>query len=212
MTVNTLFILIFALWIIGTLALCAASIKWGLKWTGVANISMAKALGLWLVFLVVGLAAALLAALLVGAVFLAISFVPSDLWLDVFGFALGFAVPCVVIAFVYKVRFLRAFIATIPFAIAPWLMALFAVYGIRPFVYEAFTIPTNAMAPTLLGNHWEAPCPRCGAIAYGTPLEPGMPEPPSGFMMNCSKERRSVLVENAPATTCGGDRILVCKL
>jgi signal peptidase I len=208
MSANTLFILILAIFVIGTLVLNAASIKWGLKWTGVANVSMAKALGLWLVFLLASLAA----SLLVGAVFFAISFIPSDLWLDVAGFALHFVVTCVVIAFVYKVRFLRAFIATIPYAVAPWLMALVAVYGIRPFVYEAFSIPTNAMAPTILGDHWEAPCPRCGAPAYGSPLEPGMPAPSSGFTAICSKEMRSVFVSKLPKEKHEGDRILVCKL
>jgi len=208
MTANTWFILIFALSIIGTLALTAASIKWGLKWTGVANVSMAKAIGLWLVFLVASFAA----GLLVGAVFLAFSVMPSDLWLNVFAFALPVAVPCVVIAFVYKVRFLRALIATIPYAVAPWLMALVAVYAIRPFVYEAFSIPTNAMAPTILGDHWTAPCPNCGAPAYGTPLEPGMPPPPGGFTAICSKEMRSVSVSDAPKEIYGGDRILVSKL
>lgn len=33
---------------------------------------------------------------------------------------------------------------------------------IRHFAMEAFVIPTGSMAPTLLGDHFEVTCPRCG--------------------------------------------------
>src|SRR5207244_2964476 len=31
-----------------------------------------------------------------------------------------------------------------------------------PFILEAFVIPTNSMAPTLIGSHKNAVCPHCG--------------------------------------------------
>ena len=44
-----------------------------------------------------------------------------------------------------------------------------ALLAARLYVFEAFKTPTNSMAPTILGQHWEAPCPRCGSLAYCTP-------------------------------------------
>jgi signal peptidase I len=84
--------------------------------------------------------------------------------------------------------------------------------ALRKFAYEAFLIPTNGMAPTLLGEHWEAPCPRCGAPAYSSPIDSKAQFVVDGALMVCSKERRSVTVTDLPKVRAGGDRILVCKL
>ena len=40
---------------------------------------------------------------------------------------------------------------------------------LRPFLFETSTVPTNSMAPTVLGRHWSASCPQCGEPAYCTP-------------------------------------------
>jgi signal peptidase I len=208
MSANTLFVLIFIGSVIGTLVLNAVCIKWGLKWTRIAEVSLAKAIGLWFVFLFAGL----LIGVLLGTIFHVTSINPSDRWWDVLGFALQFVVPCVVVALIYKARFLRSLLAIVPSALVPISMAVLAVYGIRPYTYEAFWIPTNEMAPSILGVHWKAPCPRCGSPAYGSPLDPDLPVPPEGVNMVCSKERQSVTVTNLPTEARDGDRILVFKL
>ena len=61
-------------------------------------------------------------------------------------------------------------------------------------------MPTNSMAPTLLGRHWEAPCPRCGSPAYATPepADRGLSQRP--VLMLCSKELRSCEVADPPRT------------
>ncbi|MEX0867859.1 MAG: signal peptidase I [Pirellulales bacterium] len=81
----------------------------------------------------------------------------------------------------------------------------------KPFVSEAFVIPTNAMAPTLLGLHQEDACPECGSIAYFSRPEPILPEreqPP--INMICERFH----VHPAPSTSKPidvGDRIVVAK-
>jgi signal peptidase I len=78
-------------------------------------------------------------------------------------------VPCFVITRVFRASWLRS--------IQAWLMTLlvsaaafgFSLFVLRPFIYEAFYMPTNAMAPTLLGRHWQGVCPQCGQPNYCTP-------------------------------------------
>jgi len=208
MTANSIYILILIALFIGSLLLQTASIRWGLKWANVAHISLLKALGLLVVFLF----AFALATVLILAILYVTSINASDRALDIFGYVSQLLVPCLVVMRLYNVQFFRALKSIVPHVLVSVSVSLFLIFVLRPFTYEAFTIPTNAMAPTLLGDHWEAPCPRCGAVAYGAPLEPGMPPPQSGFVMICSKEKRSVLVAGPATETRGGDRILVCKL
>jgi signal peptidase I len=44
-----------------------------------------------------------------------------------------------------------------------WALALAVV---RPFLFEAYVQPTNAMAPTILGRHVVGTCPSCGGTVY----------------------------------------------
>jgi signal peptidase I len=91
-------------------------------------------------------------------------------------------------------------------------LTLLALFAVRPYVYEAYVIPTDPMAPTLLGDHLTAACPRCGAPAYGLPPQTRWGPPPDGVQMICSKELRSVFVKPVPQARGGGDQILTSKL
>jgi signal peptidase I len=46
---------------------------------------------------------------------------------------------------------------------------------VRPFLVEAFVVPTNSMAPTVLGWHTSGICPRCGGAMFVPAPEPGSP-------------------------------------
>jgi signal peptidase I len=68
------------------------------------------------------------------------------------------------------------------------------------------------MAPTLLGEHLEAPCPNCGQPAYGSAPDEHSHLSPDGLQMICSKELRSVFVKDVSQMIGEGDRLTACKL
>lgn len=115
------------------------------------------------------------------------------------------------IAFVFKTSVGRAALAWLPTLVPALAFLLLTRFVVKPYWLEAFKTPTNAMAPAILGQHWEAPCPRCGSPAYMTP-EPdrGMPSNKPVLMM-CSQERRSCEVVDPPHKEFLGDRLLVSK-
>jgi signal peptidase I len=208
MSANSLFILILAGIFIGSLILYAASIKFGLKWTQIANVSALKALGLLIFFYFAG---AFVAALLFELLYVTSANPSEPVW-NLSAYLVQFLVSALVVSWLYKVRLTKALKSLVPYAFVSVVMFVVVIFGMRPFVYEAFWIPTNAMAPTLLGVHWTAPCSRCGSPAYARPIEPHAAVPPDGVPMICSKERQTVFVNNPPQETGDGDRILVCKL
>jgi signal peptidase I len=97
----------------------------------------------------------------------------SDAWailLAVIQLVATILVPCLVIMRVFKARFLRSLQAWLPTLLAPFALILFVFLVFRPFLYEAFVSPTNAMAPTLLGNHWQSVCPQCAQPNFCSPV------------------------------------------
>ena len=86
---------------------------------------------------------------------------------------------------------------------------------VRPFLAEAFVIPTGSMAPTLMGRHKEVSCPQCGFVyavnaadeaeAY-IDGESYSKRVATGICVNCRFQAR---VDREPSFR--GDRILVMK-
>jgi signal peptidase I len=208
MSANQLYLTILFMMFIGKLALTAACVKWGLKWAGIANVSLLRALGLF--FLIV-LISCVPVAITLTSIQWALPIDESGPMLDLLAVAMVLLSACLIVALTYKVRLTRAAKAIVPLVVAD-VASLVPILLIRWYAYEGFEIPTNAMAPTLLGVHWETPCPRCGEAAYGSPLDPRIPIPAQGVSMICSNERRPVLVPDPPDEVGEGDRILVCKL
>ncbi len=207
MSANLAFLIAFSLIFIGMLALMTLAVKCGLKWAKIADVSFPKAFGLYLLLILVS-----------GVVRLCAMFVHSlapdkinDLVMNCVECPIELIAPCLVVASIYKVRLLRAALGAIPFFVCGFaIIALMFVE--RAYIYEAYSIPTNGMAPTLLGEHLEAPCPRCGAPAYGSPIKDERRLPPDGWPMVCSKEMITVNIADPPKCRGSGDRILVCKL
>jgi signal peptidase I len=207
MSANLVFLIAVAFVLIVMPALMTVAVKSGLKWAKIADVSFLKAFGLYLLLVLVNGMVSLCAMF-------AHSFAPdklNDLVMNCVECAIELMVPCLVVAFIYKVRLLRAALGVFPFFVCGFAIVAL-IFVERAYIYEAFSIPTNSMAPTLLGEHLEAPCPRCGAPAYGPRMEAGRQLPPEGWQMICSKEMKSVYVTNPPKIEGGGDRMFVCKL
>lgn len=207
MTANSIFLIAFAGLALAAYVLTLASIKCGFKWTGIAEIGLLKAFGFHLLF---GLAVAVVATpLILAAVFAHIRL--TEFALNALSFALQLIVPILVVVLWYRVRFWRAALSLVPLWVTGAATLLFALLVLRPLFYECYAIPTNGMAPTLLGEHLEAPCPNCGQPAYGSPPDEHSHLSPDGLQMICSKELQSVLVKDVPKTIGPGDRITVGK-
>lgn len=58
--------------------------------------------------------------------------------------------------------------AWFPTLLSPVIVVAFLVLVAKPLLFESFVSPTNAMAPTMLGNHLRAPCATCGKPAFRT--------------------------------------------
>ncbi|MCE5267490.1 MAG: signal peptidase I [Planctomycetaceae bacterium] len=124
---------------------------------------------------------------------------------------LMFGLTWFVIARVLKTGFWRAAWAWTATLVPAASNILLVVVIVRPYMFEAFTTPTNSMAPTILGRHWEATCPRCGSPAYATP-EPNDARSPRPVLMICAKELRSCEVANPTSVEHRADKFLVNKL
>ncbi len=129
--------------------------------------------------------------------------------LGVVELAVAVVVPCAVIKAVFKARFLRALQAWLPTLLATVTTLAFAVLVLRPFLYEAFVVPTNAMAPTLVGRHWTGICPECGKPSYCSPRDDryGASDLPLMICDNFHVKKAS----DIDKTVHAGDRFMVAK-
>jgi signal peptidase I len=128
---------------------------------------------------------------------------------------LSVVVPCDVIQRLFRAHLGQAIRAWLPTLLTHVVVVAVVALVVNPFIAQAFTSPSNAMAPTLLGPHWEAPCPRCGAPAYCRP-EKSFPsvfaEDHRGEMMICSRELQTCEVRLDDETAHEADRFVVSKL
>jgi len=80
---------------------------------------------------------------------------------------------------------------------------------VRVFALEPFGVPTGSMAPALLGNHREGPCPRCGfPVRVGAPSAGGSTAEQYDTV-GCPNCGQAFSLANA--IDLNGDRLLVDK-
>lgn len=80
-------------------------------------------------------------------------------------------IPAIVIKQVFKTRFWRSLQAWLPTLLHVIVFLPFMHFVFKPHVLEAFKTPTNSMAPTVLGTHWQGTCVDCGSPAFCTPTQ-----------------------------------------
>lgn len=101
----------------------------------------------------------------------------------------------------------QAFVGWLAIQLAALPSWLFAAGVMRPFVFEAFKIPTNAMAPTICGEHLEQKCPNCG----GKLIISSASVKSDQDLGICSVCLRTAEVPIQDRTVHSGDRVLVLK-
>ncbi|MEO8494540.1 MAG: signal peptidase I [Planctomycetota bacterium] len=160
----TTFILIAALFVL----LCASLILWawllaiGLRWVKAEVVTVSKLAG-----------ATLLTSCANIGVTIASSFVAElspllEVILAVAELVFNLMITFWIIGYVFKLSTPRAAKAWLPTLAGPIVMVGLAFFVLRPFVIEAFAVPTNSMAPTILGRHLCSACPECGANAFAS--------------------------------------------
>lgn len=160
-----LFALFIGLLIISTV-LWATFLRLGLKWRKISGVTLRR--------VATATVMVAIAQFAVNASSLMLSSRLTEtqtLYLSILQLAIAVIVACLIIARSFEIRFLRAFLVWLPTIFASAITLAFLHYVFTPYVYEAFYIPTNAMAPTLLGNHWKDACPECGTSRYCSPVD-----------------------------------------
>src|SRR4051812_32978489 len=110
MTANQAYLIFLTFVVIVSLLLPVFSLKLGLKWAKVANVSLLKAFGLCLLVVFVSYVVCICAML----VYMLLPVRHSELLVNLIGSVLYFLVICVEIPLIYKVGFLRATLGVIP--------------------------------------------------------------------------------------------------
>jgi signal peptidase I len=187
-------------------ALEAWFLKLGAKWTRSPHLSFLRAFAIILTLWVLTL-------LLVGAI---------AIWNPDGVIGIAALLASLVLVFVILMRMMQTtFLRTLgAFAISQLACiptGLLVAFVIKPYLLEAYVIPTNSMAPTILGEHLTGTCPRCNSTAYASlpytdsryPVSPRIPESLPGI---CSVEMTYCLVSNLQPSVGSRDRIVVNKL
>lgn len=157
-------ILIFAIAIgvnIGSALLWALCLRLGLRWARVTDVTIATIVAVTAIVFAVQLPLSAVSLFTLG--------LPGPLpvvFSAVVMFVSALIVPCVVIKLFTKASALRSFQAWLPTLLSAAATFAFVTFILRPFLYETFIVPTNAMAPTIVGKRWEGTCPQCGQKCY----------------------------------------------
>lgn len=126
------------------------------------------------------------------------------------GLAASVGVACGVVCAVFRVSFVQALQAWIPMLLAPAATLALLLVVVKPFLFEAYRVPTNAMAPTLVGRHWKGTCSKCGKPNYCSPRDDRYATDERPRMI-CDSFHVTVAAE-LDSTIHASDRFLVAKL
>ena len=128
----------------------------------------------------------------------------------------GFAALIVVPAFLIKTLFRGSWGRTLGVFLVWGLCGSLVnggiAWGMSTFALETFYVPTNAMAPTIVGEHRVGTCPKCGGqvfVSASRGPDGRVAEPTEGI---CSSCWQSVPASNISAEPLPGDRFVSDKV
>jgi hypothetical protein len=121
-------------------------------------------------------------------------------------------------AMVWALRapFGRSILSSITWAVLSTAYTVAFVFGLKALFFEAFVIPTGAMAPSILGYHKAGVCPQCGhefrvnASMEAVPLPEMQRVAPGCVCPNCRYPIDFTALA-PPPPLMSGDRILVAR-
>jgi len=198
---TTIFAASFIGLLLASVVLWALLLRLGLRWAKVADVTWRRIARATAIVFIVQVALTVL--------FLLISPLSHSIVLQLVELATVAIVQSTVILAVFNTRFVRAFQAWLPTLLGTVATLAFASLVVRPFVYEAFVLPSNPMAPTLVGRHWRGVCPKCGQPNYCTPIEARY-DPADGSLMICDNFHVTEASE-LDTTVHSADRFMVAK-
>lgn len=215
-TAYTLFL--FGALFAAAILLPAVALRWAARRAGVENATWGRAMA---VPFVVVLLAVPIGGVMAIAITLAQQSVPTNpIATLVAERTVSFGLSLAAVALLFRGTWRQRLIATAAMVAVNYAMVGITSLIVKPYLAESYRIPTNSMAPTILGRHWSAPCPRCGAPAYCSFPDRYDWVDPAGILMICSREYRtcrvqldqSALSAASRQEASSGDRILVNKL
>ncbi len=186
-----------------SLAIQALFLRLGLRWAKVADAQSWRVVGATAIVYGFHLA---LSVLTFNAVFNTTAQIVFFLVLALFTVLI---IPFAVVLSLFQLKAVRTMQVTAMLLLAQVVMLGFVTAILRPFIYEAYYIPTNAMAPTILGEHWTSTCPECGEPNYCSPRNERFGG--DGPMCMICKNFHVAEVEVTDKKITVGDRILVAK-
>jgi signal peptidase I len=122
-----------------------------------------------------------------------------------------------IIRWLVHTTFVRAIAVWAAGLILPGTTAVvFVILVIKPYVVEAFVVPTNAMAPTVIGWHKRGVCPQCQELLIVSASPPGELRPFEFEELEvrgiCTSCLQSSLIPRPESVVHSPDRILCNKL
>jgi len=124
-------------------------------------------------------------------------------------------ISCVILRSIFRTTFPRA-LAVWCFQLVAGVIALaFTSVIVQPFILEAIVVPTNSMAPTVVGWHTSGICPHCqGILILPVPLSESGELLPFGreTLGICASCWKTSTTQAARQSIRAPDRVLVNKL
>lgn len=201
----------FLILFLANLLCCALFLRWGARWFAGTDLPFGKSLGLVVLLAILGglvqFGAELMTSCLPpeGPVLLGQAIVIAFSLLTIY-------LTCAILAYVLNVRILRAFLVWLLMSLPGIAVLCLVIFVVKPYVFEAFLIPTNAMAPTLMGPHCSTTCPECRGLAVGSALPAGTRQVPEGHVVICTEQFHTSRVAEPFEHVSSSDRVLVTKL